>query len=277
MRIKKAVMTGAGISAAFLFVFCFLWSARGEDNKKSDMALIPAGKFSMGSDESEAKGAFELCKKYLKDCSWDWFKREMPKHEVHLNAYSIDKYEVTNAQYKQCVKAGKCKKPYDTTGYDAQNKASHPVVYVDWSMAKSYCAWAGKRLPTEAEWEKAARGENENIWPWGNEFDCKKSCNSVSPCKQSSTCAVGSYASDVFSYGVYDMAGNVWEWVQDFYDDNYYHHSPEKNPKGPASGKYHVVRGSSWRLTDPIGFRGGYRYANEPDSRFSDLGFRCAQ
>ncbi len=225
-----------------------------------DMVLIPAGEFLMGSDESEAKDAWESCKTYWKDCPWDLFKAEMPKHKVVLDAYSIDKYPVTNAQYKKCVNAGKCKKPHDTTWYDDKNMANHPVVYVDWNQASAFCTWAGKRLPTEAEWEKAARGENGNVYPWGNEWDCTKSCNSVSPCKQNSTCAVGSYSEDVSSYGVYDMAGNVWEWVSDWYDKNYYQNSPGNNPKGPDNGQYRVLRGGSWRNLDPSNFRGAYRH-----------------
>ncbi len=184
----------------------------------SDMVLIPAGEFYMGSDESEAKDAWELCKKYSKDCPWYWFKGEMPKHKVYLDVYSIDKYEVTNVQYKKCVDAGTCKKPQDTTWYNDENYANHPVVYVDWHQANAYCTWVGKRLPTEAEWEKAARGEQ----------------------------------GDVSSYGVYDMAGNVWEWVSDWYGAVYYQNSPDKNPKGPNNGKYRVLRGGVVVLQPPF-------------------------
>ena len=274
------------VSLAFLFFIIFsLYSARAEEQEKkitavaADMVLIPAGEFTMGSNESEAKDAFELCKKYYGSCQWDWFKIEMPKHKVVLDAYSIDKYEVTNAQYKACVNSGKCTKPSDTKWYDDAGKANHPVVAVDWNQSSAYCKWAGKRLPTEAEWEKASRGVSGNIWPWGNKFDCKKSCNSVPPCKQNSTCAAGSFSSDVSSSGVYDMGGNVWEWVADWYDGGYYKNSPDKNPKGPGNGAYRVLRGGSWydTVTLPVNLRGAYRINGDPAGRFVSLGFRCAQ
>lgn len=226
----------------------------------ADMALIYAGEFYMGSGDSDSMGQSDTT----------------PKHKVYLAAYYIDKYEVTNAQYKECVDAGTCNKPQDTEWYNDSGKATHPVVYVDWNQANAYCTWAGKRLPTEAEWEKAARGESGTIWPWGNEFDCSKSCNSVSPCKQSSTCAVGSFPSDVLSYGVYDMAGNVWEWVSDWYDENYYKNSPAQNPKGPNDGKYRVLRGGSWSGYDMGLFWGANRGRGVPTGRDGGNGFRCA-
>lgn len=235
------------------------------------MVLIPAGEFWMGSTEAEAKNTREICKryfiiKYSGACPWDWLKGETPKHRVYLDAYFIDKFEVTSAHYKECVNVGKCSKPVAMNWYNDSSKANHPVVYVNWHQAGAYCKWLGKRLPTEAEWEKAARGEKGNIYPWGNEFDCNKSCSSASPCKQESTCAVGNFKSDVSPYGVYDMAGNVFEWVFDWYDRNYYAKSSEKNPEGPSNGQSRVLRGGAWGEGIPIFFRGAVRDADGPDS-----------
>ncbi len=251
------------------------------NNKKTlkipkDMVLIPAGAFVMGSDEEELNTVYAENEKAGFSYGKNWFSHEKPKHKVELDAYFIDKYEVTNAQYKKCVSEGKCKKPYDTTWYNDAGKQNHPVVYVDWFMSDTFCKWSGKRLPTEAEWEKASRGENGNIWPWGNEFDCKKSCNSVSPCNQNSTRKVGSFSSDVSSYGVVDMAGNVWEWVSDWYDKNYYKNSPEKNPKGPSNGQTKVLRGGSWGDDNPVIFRGADRIRLVPSVGGDSGGFRCA-
>lgn len=234
---------------------------KGKTKTSSNMVLIPAGYFWMGSDDSDSIAQSD----------------EKPKHKVYLDSYSIDKYEVTNAQYKKCVKAGKCKKPKDTKWYNDSGKANHPVVYVDWEQANTFCKWAGKRLPTEAEWEKTARGESGNVYPWGNKWDCKKSCNSISPCKQNSTCEAGSFPSDVSSNGVYDMGGNVWEWVSDWFYEKYYKNSPYKNPKGPNSGQYRGLRGGSWvDFGGPNDLRGAFRYRNVPSFRYNDIGFRCA-
>lgn len=255
------------------------------------MVLILAGSFWMGSDEQEAKEAWELCKKYYSACPWEPFEAEMPKRKVYLDAFSIDEYEVTNAQYKQCVNSGNCKKPYDATWYDNASYANHPVVYVDWNQADAYCKWAAKRLPTEAEWEKAARGENGNIWPFGNKYVEK--CNNwnyegelasmMAPMEKKNgninrgTAPVGSFTECVSYYAVSDMTGNAGEWISDWYDAAYYKNSPEKNPKGPGNGQYKVQRGGSWGGYRPDSFRGAYRDKNYPAFRTKDIGFRCAQ
>lgn len=249
-------------------------------NIKQEMVFIPAGEFYRGSTEKEAKDAWEFCKKYWKDCPWYVFEAEMPKHKVYLDAYSIDKYPVTNAEYKKCVTAGKCKKPKGIKWYNDSKFVNHPVVFVDWYQAGTFCKWAGKRLPTEAEWEKAARGKTENIWPWGNKWDCKKSCNSVPPCKRNSTCTVGGFKEDVSPYGVYDMGGNVWEWVADWYEAGYYKNSPYKNPKVPNKGEDRVLRGGSWwngnSFLNPSNYRGASRIHDAPNNWFNNYGFRCA-
>jgi len=170
------------------------------------MVYVPAGEFIMGSDEGDSD--------------------EQPVHTVYLDAFYIDKYEVTNAQYRRCVEAGAYSLPHSTDRYTDPNYAEYPVVYVDWYQAEAYCRWAGKRLPTEAEWEKAARGTEGRIWPWGNAFDGSKvnSCDKNCPYDYNDasvddgyadTAPVGSYPAGASPCGALDMAGNVWEWVAD--------------------------------------------------------------
>ncbi len=229
-----------------------------------EMVVIPAGEFMMGSNGGNDD--------------------EKPIHKVFLDAYSIDKYEVTNAEYYACMKSGACLPPHGVPGnvdpnhiFYQDSYAKNPVADVDWKQADAFCKWRGKRLPTEAEWEKSSRGESGNIWPWGNTSDCKKSCNSVLPCKQNSTCEVGYYSRDVSPYGVYDMAGNVWEWVSDWYDASYYESAPYKNPKGPDGSQYKVLRGGSWDDSDPYSSRGANRFYSDPTFRYYGNGFRCAR
>ncbi len=242
-----------------------------------DMVFIPAGEFIMGSEVYEG---------------------EKPVHHVFLDAYFIDKYEVTNAQYKKCAETEMCYPPDDTKYYDLTELANHPVVYVNWEHAVSYCTWAGKRLPTEAEWEKAARGKNGNIYPWGNSWDENK-CNTgnykgaltakiAKMSENSGTLPVGSLSECVSPFGVYDMAGNVWEWVNDWYDAFYYKNQmnapaakvkPPENPQGPESGEYKVLRGGSWWESDADVFRGAARGDVEPPDGSTSyvFGFRCAK
>jgi formylglycine-generating enzyme required for sulfatase activity/predicted Ser/Thr protein kinase len=251
----------------------------------SGMVYVPAGEFIMGSTDAEVDSAVPLCN--YGDCQRSWFEIEQPRHPVYLDAFYIDKTEVTNAQYQKCVEAGACDMPSDTTYYDDTNYAQHPVVYVRWNDADAYCRWADKRLPTEAEWEKAARGADGWVYPWGNTFDaskvnfCDKNCSddwrdaSVDD-GYAGTAPVGSYPAGASPYGALDMAGNVWEWVADWYDGGYYATSPERNPKGPASGDYRVIRGGSWDSV--VAFvRTAYRYGDSPDLTVNWVGFRCAR
>jgi formylglycine-generating enzyme required for sulfatase activity/predicted Ser/Thr protein kinase len=233
-----------------------------EDN--SVLVHVPAGNFYMGSRDSD-------------DANADG--DEKPMHPVYLDEFWIDQYEVTNADFAQFVEA---------TGYQtdaekeehsknwrdaAEGKDNHPVVYVSWNDAVAYCEWLGKRLPTEAEWEKAARGTDGRIWPWGNDWDEDKvNSKDAGPGR---TKAVGSYPDGASPYGCMDMAGNAWEWAADRYQGDYYQAAPGNNPQGPDQGVSRVVRGGSWALPQGLTRCTG-RFEFIPWVRRDDLGFRCA-
>jgi len=227
-------------------------------------------------------GSEDLCRR-----SYD---AEGPRHEIYLNAFWIDRTEVTNAQYRKCVEAGICDTPtscdWGAPTYNDGSKADHPVVCVDWNDARTYCQWAGKRLPTEAQWEKTARGTDGLIYPWGDTFDgrlvnfCDVNCefehkNEDWDDGYADTAPVGSYADGESPYGAWDMAGNVWEWVVDWYGADYYASSPGSNPQGPSTGMEKVLRGGSWNR-DWDRTRAAQRRNHNPADRASIFGFRCA-
>jgi formylglycine-generating enzyme required for sulfatase activity len=253
------------------------------------MVLIPAGEFKMGNRDPQV--ALSECQKYYnRDCTLDWYQDEIPVHSVTLNLFKIDRYEVTNAQYAVCVGAGVCMLPGNNGSftrkryYDDPLFANYPVVYVSWFDASAYCAWRGARLPTEAEWEKAARGgQVEKQYPWGDAFNggrgnfCDATCLLDWAYKgindgYADTAPVGSYPAN--DYGLYDMVGNVWEWTADWYGADYYQTSPANNPTGPVSGTKRTVRGGAWYGV-PGNLRVALRDRNVPTDRRDLIGFRC--
>jgi serine/threonine-protein kinase len=244
----------------------------------AEMVYVPAGEFLMGSDEYADSD-------------------EAPEHTVYLDDYWIYKYEVTNEQFAAFV----AETGYVTTGEErdgswvyqdggwnwtdgaywaepkgpgstVNGKENYPVIHISWYDAAAYCEWAGGRLPTEAEWEKAARGTEGQTYPWGDE---SPNCNlaQFSDCP-GDTVPVGSFPEGASPYGALDMAGNVWEWVADWYDEDYYQNSPSQNPTGPASGTYRVFRGGSWYLSE-WALRATNRYWSDPGYSYGASGFRC--
>ena len=244
----------------------------GRDGKR--MILIPAGWFLMGTSDADA---VEMQKAF----GWQlkWFADEMPQHRVDLAAYYIDETPVTNAEYKRFLVANpEQPAPPDWDPDDRtfpREKDNHPVVFVSWDDANAYARWARKRLPTEAEWEKAARGTDGRRFPWGQEFDQGRCNTSLSGLR--ATTAVRQYVQISDSpYGVIDMAGNVWEWCADWYDAEYYKRPFTYNPPGPESGDWRVLRGGAWDIP-PDYARCASRDYIVPDNGYALVGFRCVQ
>lgn len=232
------------------------------------MIFIPAGEFLMGSSESDPNSSSD----------------EYPQHSIYLDNYWIDQTEVTKAQYSLCVADGKCQPPADISMQSRSNYSAgpefenYPVINVSWNDAQAYCSWAGGHLLTEAEWEKAARGTDGRMYPWGNEPPNCKLANywgKVDGCVADTT-KVGSYPAGASPYGVLDLAGNVWEWVQDWYDETYYSDAPASNPIGPLAGEVRIQRGGSLADEDSI-IRSAqrYRYYIVIDP-YGWIGIRCA-
>lgn len=221
------------------------------------MVYVPAGTFNMGSDPAQDPNAQS---------------DEQPPHEVTLTAFWLDRTEVTNALYAQCVSAGQCAASDYANDAD-WNGANLPVVGVSWQDATDYCQWAGGQLPTEAQWEYAARGTDGRLYPWGNESPTCALAQ-FDDC-DGNTVAVGSFSPAGDSWvGAADMAGNVWEWVADWYNEDTYENSPSNNPSGPESGQYKVLRGGSWH-GNTVYLRSANRFDVAPDNRYNNVGFRC--
>ena len=234
------------------------------DDQGVSMVLVSEGEFLMGSETAD-------------------FPEEAPIHTVRLDAFYMDKYEVTNALYQACEQAGACLPPRSTVDglkkeyYTDPSLSNYPVFNVDWYQAGEFCAWREARLPTEAEWEKAARGTDGRTYPWGE----GAGCNRVNFYDGSQNCigattSVGNYASGVSPYGIFDMAGNVWEWVADGYSKDYYANSPYENPLGSDTSQLRAMRGGGWNF-DAMHVRTSYRAGIKPDEFYFYLGFRCAR
>ncbi len=232
------------------------------------MVLIPEGSYEMGSQKSLR----EFNPNEIFNPDRHMLGPEDPAHTVWISAFYIDIYEVTNQDYKEYVDATKAKEPrfWDNPDF---NQPRQPVVGVSWYEAADYCKWKNKRLPTEAEWEKASRGKRSIIYPWGNEAPDSKKLNFNSEHKK--TLPVGSFEAGKSDYGVYDLSGNVAEWVSDWHMADFYVFSPDKDPTGPKKRQYKVVRGGHWMSTPDV-VNMTYRNASMPKYRGKLNGFRCA-
>lgn len=232
------------------------------------MVLIPEGKFQMGSTEKDGRMGFTVG------------VDELPRQSVYLKAFYMDRYEVTAAQYRKFLDATGRKPPGDPRfpeiypwaleGGVPKEFENHPVIYVSWDDAKSFCEWAGRRLPNESEWEKAARGTDGRIWPWGNIFDPKKA--NVQEYQAGGTLPVGSFPKGQSPYGIYDMAGNVAEWTSDWYQAY-----PGSDLVRAAFGKNRIVKGGAYTLPgEPYARSASRSMAREPEKKHRSIGFRCA-
>jgi formylglycine-generating enzyme required for sulfatase activity len=223
------------------------------------MVRVPAGEFMMGSSGGDPD--------------------ELPVHKVYVDAFFMDKHQVVVAQYARFLEATHHERPADWTVMNKPYNQNRPVANVNWAEADAYCKWAGKRLVTEAEWEKAARGTDGRIYPWGNEPPTRFHANSGKEVwsNHSALTPVGTFEEGKSPYGVYDMAGNVWEWVADWYDQGYYKTSPLKNPTGPSKGEYKVIRGGSWGSNGITDLRSSDRETHLPSFQGFGTGFRCAK
>ncbi len=268
-----------------------LWWKERENGHRGAMVAIPVGEFVMGVEQGEPD--------------------EGPAHRVELSAYSIDRYETTNAEFAEFVWAtgyvtdpersgvgwdwdGEWRETKNTNWRHPHGPKSsiqgldrHPVVQVSWNDARAYCRWRGKRLPTEAEWEHAARGYDRRIYPWGNEpprkdarylasYGYDRCCRADGGDGYFFTAPVGSFPGGRSPFEVEDLAGNVWEWVEDTFDEDFYRKSPPTNPVNNSNGERKVIRGGGWG-NDPAGLRSTLRHANPPDIGLSMVGIRCAR
>ena len=230
---------------------------------------VPAGGFYMGASVNDLTAAQD----------------EKPQHRVYLDSFWIDRTEITNTMFSQCVASGACHKrsyspylwgvelPNGTPYYGEAKFQDYPVIMLDSDEAQAYCKWAGRRLPYEAEWEKVARSIDGLLYPWGAVLDCEHA--NYLDCKKGPV-GVNSYSSSASSYGALNVIGNMWEWVADWYDTNYYTQSPLQNPSGPADGEYRVLRGGGWNSIS-LELRVTNRTTGKPEhSTDGAIGFRCA-
>ena len=220
------------------------------------MVLVPPGEFWMGAEDG------------LPDMR--------PMHRVYVSTFWLDQHEVTNRQYRQCMDSGGCTPPKDHSTNDDAARADYPVTNVTWTQARNYCGWRGKRLPTEAEWEKAARGIDGRLYPWGNSDDLVKARSHPGEPAKNGTVPVGSIEFARSPYGVADLVMNASEWVNDWYAEDFYRSSPSRDPQGPARGGFKVLRGGE-PGNRPLELRASYRGWDDMSYWGPSVGFRCAQ
>ena len=234
-----------------------------EELAKPEMVLFPAGEFLMGSGEEEGR------------------PDERPQHKVHLDAFYMDRFEATGKDFEEYLANNPKQHPTITGWYDREARPdmkNRPVFGLTWKRCKNYCEWRGKRLATEAEWERAAAGLEERKYPWGNSPPDSERANFNKCCfvmKGLVIDDVGSHPSGVSSDGIHDLSGNVAEWVYDWYDKNYYKNSEYKNPKGPDKGINHTIRGGAWNSLSGY-LRSSARFGYDEAKDFYGIGCRCA-
>lgn len=264
------------------------------------MLFVPEGEFFMGSDDEAVIEAIEQCSiSYSDTCGDEMYYYEQPRHAVFLDGFWIDQTEISNVQYKKCVSEGVCSAPSALSSqtrkeyYLVKKFDDYPVINISWEQAKTYCEWAGRRLPSEAEWEKAARGVDGRLYPWGNDFkgDVLNFCDVNCPHSgvihfsdwddgYSDTAPVNEYPDGISPYGVFNMAGNVAEWVSDWLNFDYYSISPYENPQVVQSPpltelQVKIIRGGAF-FDPPVGVRTTDRIRYQPKDISMDwVGFRC--
>ncbi|PIT89823.1 hypothetical protein COU23_01860 [Candidatus Kuenenbacteria bacterium CG10_big_fil_rev_8_21_14_0_10_36_11] len=283
---KIALFTIVGlliILVVFLLIYAYnsKKKASGISKPEDDMILIPAGNFIMGSTEKDAMAGYEKCTvEEGNDCLVEDYFAEYPQRDVYIDNFYIDKKEVSNEDYNKFAEQTKRQKPFYWDDSNL-NSLAQSVVGISWNDAKAYCEWVNKRLPTEVEWEKAARGTDGRIWPWGNNWDTKNSNHGTGglPGYDSSdgyeyTSPVGIYLADISPYGVLNMAGNVQEWVSgDFKaysgNDKFLH----KNFGRP----FKVIRGGAYTYSEADDHTSSRSYDNPVINSNEDVGFRCAR
>lgn len=261
-------------------------SAERQSVHLSPIAWIPGGELAQGSDAADLRQAMILCL-FPRDavlsggCSEEDFSDERPSRRVWVSSFGIDRTEVSNARWRSCMRAGACLPPRLADADPRVSAPQDPVGGVTWGEAETYCRWAGGRLPTEAEWERAARGATHRRFPWGNDYNDRLANHGLTGDRPDGVdgyryaAPVTAFPQAASPFGVLQMAGNVWEWTADWYQPDAYLGEDRVDPTGPAQGTERVVRGGSWR-SPAYALRVAHRGHRLPDQAWPDVGLRCA-